>query len=540
MSDLLRTASPIRLRLLSAAIALLCTLVPLSGRAQTDTVPADTSREPLPRIDERAFQYFVQAMFFEQVGELHAAAENYKRALQYYPNSADIRWSYAEVLYQQEEFDDAVKVLQLVDDPDAPILELLANTYRANGDIRRAVETYHRLVEVDDFNASAYSFLGTYYRQVRNIDSTIWAYEKLAHMMPGNYRLWTELAKLQAQNGGIEAAKESFRQSINAGRNKDNMLAFIGLVDLYLYEEKVDSAMLVMKQGLDVDPNEIVLNRYLVNQYIVNDSFSMALPYARKLANLQPLDRAAWRRLATLYYFTDSLNMADSIFSELVRTGDVNPANHNFLAQIAIREENYNRAAKEFAQVTQLADSVADGWLGLGFALSQLDKRDLQIEAYQRGLNHMTDEESAVKLLFAMGAAYEQSDKDSLAVETFEELIDNRPDHAQALNYLGYMLAEKGERLDYAEKLIARALEQDPDNAAYLDSYGWVKYQQGDYGQAIEFLERAATLGSDAVIYDHLGDAYQADGDADKARQWWEKALTLDPDNITIREKLED
>jgi tetratricopeptide (TPR) repeat protein len=123
-------------------------------------------------------------------------------------------------------------------------------------------------------------------------------------------------------------------------------------------------------------------------------------------------------------------------------------------------------------------------------------------------------------------------------VETFEEVIARSPDYDQALNYLGYMLADRGERLEYAHRLIERAVTISPDNAAYLDSYGWVLYRLGNYDQALVHLQKAVTLGDDSVIFDHLGDVYQAVGDAQQARTWWERALEMDPDNNQIKEKL--
>ena len=107
-----------------------------------------------------------------------------------------------------------------------------------------------------------------------------------------------------------------------------------------------------------------------------------------------------------------------------------------------------------------------------------------------------------------------------------------------------------------AERLIERALQAEPKNSAYLDSMGWVYYRQGRYAEAIKFLESALAeeetkiqgLAEDVrgpfyedlvVIYDHAGDAARALEDLNKARQYWERALEFDPDNETIRKKLQ-
>ena len=121
----------------------------------------------------------------------------------------------------------------------------------------------------------------------------------------------------------------------------------------------------------------------------------------------------------------------------------------------------------------------------------------------------------------------------------FESILRADSNHHQALNYLGYMLADRGERLDYARNLIERAVQLDPSNAAYLDSYGWVFYRLGQYDEALKQLERAAEMVSDATVFDHLGDAYKAVKLEDKARLWWQRALDIDSSNTVIQEKLQ-
>ena len=150
----------------------------------------------------------------------------------------------------------------------------------------------------------------------------------------------------------------------------------------------------------------------------------------------------------------------------------------------------------------------------------------------------MRDDPSQLRLLFALGATYEQNGRIEQAVTTFEEIIARAPDNDRALNYLGYMLADRGERLEYAQELIEQAVALSPDNPAYLDSFGWVLYRLGDYETALEHLKRAVALDSDPIMFDHLGDVYQAVGELEQARNWWQKALEIEPDNKQIMEKL--
>lgn len=104
------------------------------------------------------------------------------------------------------------------------------------------------------------------------------------------------------------------------------------------------------------------------------------------------------------------------------------------------------------------------------------------------------------------------------------------PKHAEALNYLGYMWAERGENLAEARVFIERALAVEPDNPAFLDSLAWVLFKQGQAAQALEHQLRSLKLmpEPDATLLDHLGDIYAALGRHVEARDAWRQSLEVE------------
>jgi Flp pilus assembly protein TadD len=118
-------------------------------------------------------------------------------------------------------------------------------------------------------------------------------------------------------------------------------------------------------------------------------------------------------------------------------------------------------------------------------------------------------------------------------------LYNRKSDDASLANFYGYLLAEKGESLDLAEKLVAKALEKEPDNGYFLDSLGWIRYKQGNVREALGILLSAVDkAGDDAVIWEHIGDAYTRLKERDRARQAFRKSLELDPSSRSVVEKL--
>lgn len=128
---------------------------------------------------------------------------------------------------------------------------------------------------------------------------------------------------------------------------------------------------------------------------------------------------------------------------------------------------------------------------------------------------------------FTLSNVYVQQGDYPRGKEILEEVYRESPDDPSVNNDLGYLYADHGENLEQAESMIRKAVAAEPENPAYLDSMGWVLYKLGKYEESREWLEKAVKLpsGSDATIWDHLGDTYHKLEQRDKAVEAWTKAL---------------
>ncbi len=151
---------------------------------------------------------------------------------------------------------------------------------------------------------------------------------------------------------------------------------------------------------------------------------------------------------------------------------------------------------------------LTDLTVALGEALVRVGRADEAIATLRSALAGRPRDEA---LLYALGATYDQSGQTDAAIAQMRALVTLNPDHAEALNFIGYNLAEQGSHLDEAERLVRRALDLKPRSGHVLDSLGWVLFRRGDVRGAVDLLERANALaGPDATILEHLGDAYRA------------------------------
>lgn len=495
-------------------------------------------RGPLQAIDSTGYDNYVNGLLFEEQGDLPNAVESYRAAWKYCPESATISLAYVQALVHLRQFPQALQALDQVNSPTADHLALKAFCYRQTGDPERAKETYLSMVRLDSTKNVGYMFLTAYYQQQKNLDSAVWALQHLSRTLPDNPEVLNELGKVYIEKGDRSAAKESYRRSLELLPATRNMDALMSMADLFQRDQQPDSARVMFEGALQSDPENALLHKELSRLYLAQDSVTLALPHLRAVARLEPTDFAAQRRLAIVLMSFDSLKVADSILTNLISVGDTDPASHFYLGRVAALEQNFLRARDEFRLVTERVPNFPDGWLSLGFTYRRLKQPDVEIQTYQEGLLQMQKEPDAIELYFALGAAFEQSGLVDSSVAAFQAILEHNPDHGPSLNYLGYTLADRGLRLDYARDLLARAVKLEPNNPAYLDSYGWVFYRMGDFKQAVHYLQAAANLDTDPVIYDHLGDAFQAKGESDKAREWWQKALDRLPDNEAIKKKL--
>ncbi len=145
-------------------------------------------------------------------------------------------------------------------------------------------------------------------------------------------------------------------------------------------------------------------------------------------------------------------------------------------------------------------------------------------------------------VVFNMAMAHQELGHFETALQLGRDALVLEPDNPAALNFVGYILAERGLELADSEQLIRRALEAEPDNGYYVDSLGWVFYQRGQYAQAAVELERAVALtdNKDPIILEHLGDAYVKMGQLDGAYRAYEQSRELQPSNPGLLEKIHD
>lgn len=208
----------------------------------------------------------------------------------------------------------------------------------------------------------------------------------------------------------------------------------------------------------------------------------------------------------------------------------------NVLHELKRGDEAYQALHELQADAAAPEDARRDAYI-LEAELCHRDKDDAgELGAYARGLAAFPDDPD---LLYARALGWERRDDIARAEADFRKILVTDPDSTAALNALGYTLADRTTRYQEALELIDRARAAEPDNAAIIDSYGWVLYRLGRMEEALTELRRAYSLQKDPEIATHVGEVLWALGRKDEARRYFEEARKLDPENRALKRALQ-
>ena len=409
--------------------------------------------------------------------------------------SRDRRWVDAAAAYEQ-----ALKQSPRSVDLRVNLGSMLVNTGN-RADVLRARDVLREAIGINATNERALTLLSQVERRAGDAAAAEATARKAVAQNARGPRGYFVLAealedqrKWQAVVDALAPAVASFRGTADGTFALGMLLPHLG----FAYQElgQFDKAIGVFEDARKLAPNDAATITYLIRAQLAGKNFAAAAETAREARAKNPDDLRFATFEATALRRAGKTDQAIAAMEEVFRGQQGNPEAHVAMAQVYSES---NRAAQA-VKVLQDAQTRFPGETGITFELGTLLDRQKK---------------------FAESEA------------VFRQLISKEPRNAPALNYLGYMLAERGERLNESVGYIKRALEIEPDNGSYLDSIGWAYFKDGKLDLAVEHLKRAADqLTTNSVVQDHYADVLFRLGRIDDAITAWNRALTGDLDSV--------
>jgi tetratricopeptide (TPR) repeat protein len=500
------------------------------------------------------------------------ATDQYREILRLDPTDIDAALWLARLYRLQNEQDQAEAVLKtlLAREPaNENGVEQLTQLLLDEGKSQEAVSSLQSILQRAP-TPRLWELLGDADNQIHDLPNAEQAYRKAADAEPDDVNHHKELAQTLLAEEKFPEALEQFQRLTQMDADEpDN---YLRLAEIYRQMKQLDKAeqnVLLAKQRA---PNNLEVIYYQASIYQDEGRFddsirvlSDAVTAVKTESEFTPARRRTlailYQQLGELYRETSNYTAAVNTFEEMLRLG----AEEDRRARVMIIDTYRN--ARDISKALDAARKAADAYpkdrpiliaqaLLFGenaqpdqavshlHALLDGSAADFEIqldiaEVYEES-KRWTDAEQAVHAAeklqtdssgkemtgFLMGAIFERQKKFDQAEEEFRKVLDANPHNASTLNYYGYMLADRGIRLEEAAGLIKRALADDPSNAAYQDSLGWAYFKQNKLDEAEDLLRRAATREShDPTILSHLGDVYAKMGKDSLAEAQWQKSL---------------
>jgi tetratricopeptide (TPR) repeat protein len=269
------------------------------------------------------------------------------------------------------------------------------------------------------------------------------------------------------------------------------------------------------------------------------------LIYARAAEFLTPDNTEVLLLVANLLEELERYGLASETYTRVSQDDPAYAVAEIGRAEALRRDGNLDGAIEVLRTMSRTNPDLAGIYVSLGDTLRQSGKTQEANDAYTMALDRYAEDDPAPWFVhYVRAVTYHQLDQWDKAEADFRAALAFRPDQPRVLNYLGYSLVERGEKMDEALDMIERAVAAQPQNGAIVDSLGWVLFQMGQYDEAVGHLENAAALEAvDPVVNDHLGDAFWAVGRTVEAQFQWNRALSFAEDGsdeaARIRRKLD-
>lgn len=358
--------------------------------------------------------------------------------------------------------------------------------------------------------------------------------EKALELDPNHIPALDLKSQLLAAKGDTRRAKEILRSlcrldSVNLGYQVELLGLSLTTGDF----SDVDSLYTILSARGD-DENELA--RRIVAVYLITGQAERALPYMEIIAQTDSTDAAVIYTLATLYLQTDDTVEAAKSVNRAIAL-DSTDARYWYLKLVI--EFDHGRFDSVLAIAERARHASGDDARSAnleGLSHMRLADSTRAQECFTRALeldSTLYPAAGSLALLYDAQGNVERSE------QYYELAIELSDSAAIYLNNCAYMYAVRALELDKALQMVERALESDPENSSYLDTKGWIYFQQGDHKNALKWIKKALKVDEDsAPILEHLGDVYLAMGKKSRAKAAWADALTSDPNNAALKEKL--
>ncbi len=414
------------------------------------------------------------------------------------------------------------------------------------GKTEKAIQTYNRMEQTVGVNENISLRKVKLYKQLKKWNDAEAELKKLIKEEPTEARYYTYLAELYQEEGQPQKAMSTYNEILKT--EPDNPYIHLALADYYRQQKLDDQFFTEIKiafksPDLDID-NKI---KILISYYTITDEKNKYLDQAYELCKLlvdsNPNEPKAHSVYADFLIRDKKLKEARNEFLKVLEFDKSKYAVWEYLLSCETDLNENDSLAVHSAEAMDLFPNQPIPYFFNGVAYMRLKQYEKAVKPFKEGKQFLY-EDIPVQIKFNTNLAevYINLKEYEKAYKEFDEAIQLDPDDAGLLNNYAYYLSLRKQNLSKAEKLSKRSLEISPNSVSYLDTYGWILFQQDKFEDAKMYFEKAMDKGgfNRPAIVEHYGDLMFKLNQTDKALENWKKSQELGNNSDTLKKKIAD
>ena len=497
--------------------------------------------------------YYELGSYFNSLNNKNKALDYYRKASAYDGNNFYFNMAYASLCLDFKQYSDAIEQFEklLANNPDNSELYIyLSEAYRMDGDLQKAISTLDKLEQiiglVEKISIQKYQLytmlkqenrafaeiqkyidkypseikyqilLGNLYMQAEKMKEAYMVYSKAKAIDPDDPYLISSIAEYYEQTNNKEAAEEELHLALVSPKmDIDTKLAVLAQYVGSLQQNRQDTqiANALFDSLMIQHPQEPKLNLMYGNLLAMQTKKEEARAQYQIFAEANPTNPVGWEQLLSTT-FPDSLDMSINICKDAISYIPDQPQFYFYLGVSEYMKEDYTNA----------------------------------LDALQKGVVYVDEENVTLLSDFygQIGDLYYHLEKPDSAFATYDKALKYNPGNVGVLNNYSYFLSLAKKDLDKAERMSSMTVKAEPTNPTYLDTYGWVLFEQGAFTMAKIYIENAIKYSEEkkeeisSEVFEHYGDVLYKTDEPEKALEYWIKAKEKgDSKSKTLDKKIE-
>jgi tetratricopeptide (TPR) repeat protein len=456
------------------------------------------------------------AEIYRSAGRNNATLEELNMLLEYHPNDVDVK-------------------------------AMLADTYRSYGEFVKSNQVLDDILKQRGNDPQILMLKFRNFESMMLPDSAIAQLEKLREIDPDNLEMLNLLGSYYARDKQYGNAKSVLQEALE--RNPREPEALIKLAGIYLDEQKWDSAgsrlsLFISDPLIDAEAKMNIARFMYSKTRDAGNNPDLTSQTERVMDSLTVTEADFGPAFTLAGEFYAQSGKTEKALSKLEKANELLPQDEiawRQRLQLLMSSQRYEEATEVGRKANEQVPEDAYIQFFVGSAHMLMDE-NTEAERWLENASRAPARRPFKSIIYGtLGDVRANLEQHKESDEAYELALRYDPDNDNAMNNYAYNLSVREVNLDRAEELAIKAMDAAPENAAYLDTMGWIFFKKGEYEKAQRFIKASIETGeASAEVLEHLGDVYEALGNLDEAKAWWKKALKKDSTRTYLQEKIND